>query len=242
MKVLGEDATVDELVLIERRWIDACLEGSEASEPRRTRADSSPTVVGLDVARLGGDATVLTVFQSPVVREIVRWRKLDTVQTTDRIEGEYARLGLDRARVPLAVDMDGLGAGVRDQLAARGFRCLEYYGGGAASDPKRFMNNRAESHWRLGRRFEFGDLEIPEHEELIEELLALRWGEDGQGRTRMEDKSLTKSRLGRSPDYSDSLVIAVWAAESTQCSVPVSAVLFAEVIDELSRAPAWRVW
>lgn len=211
-KVLGEEAELDELILIHNQWAEDGIANHESPE-LESRAGDALQVVGLDVARQGSDATVMTVFQDPIVREVVSWKKRDTVQTTELIAEHYARLGLDRKRNPIGVEMDGLGAGVRDQLVKDGFHCLDYYAGGGAPDSDRFLNQRASAHWTLRERFEFRNIGIPDMPKLVEEVKALRWGEEPSGKRRIEDKAKLKARIGRSPDYSDSLVVAVWTAD-----------------------------
>ena len=211
-KVLGIEAELDELILIHNAWAEDAI-GSYESKELESRAAEAIQVCGLDVARQGSDATVLTVFQDPLVREIVSWKKRDTVQTVELIGEHYERLGLDKERNPIGVEMDGLGAGVRDQLVRAEFKCLDYYAGGGARDSDRFLNQRAEAHWAMRERFEFRNIGIPDQPRLVEELKALRWGEEPSGKRRIEDKSKLKARLGRSPDFSDSLVVALWTAE-----------------------------
>ena len=158
---------------------------------------------------------MFTLFQDPLVREVVSWRKRDTVQTTELVAKHYERLGLDRSHHPIGVEMDGLGAGVRDQLVKDGFLVLDYYAGGGATDPRRFLNQRAEAHFvALRERFEFRNIGIPDLPKLVEEIKALRWGEEPSGKRRIEEKTRLKARIGRSPDYSDSLVVALWTADN----------------------------
>jgi len=212
-KVLGIEAELDELILIHNQWVEDAMANHGLPE-MGSRASKAIQVVGLDVARQGSDATVMTVFQDPLVREIVSWKKRDTVQTVELISEHYERLGLDRTRNPIGVEMDGLGAGVRDQLVKEGFQCLDYYAGSGARESKKFLNQRASAHWAMRERFEFRNIGIPDMPKLVEELKALRWGEEPSGKRRIEDKAKLKARIGRSPDFSDSLVVALWTADN----------------------------
>jgi hypothetical protein len=51
--------------------------------------------------------------------------------------------------VTMAVDADGLGAGVYDRLVELGHSVGEIRGGKAAIEPDDFVNARSESYWNL---------------------------------------------------------------------------------------------
>lgn len=234
-KVLGIEAELDELILIHNAWAEDAI-ANHASPEMESRV-AAVQVCGLDVARMGSDATVLTVFADPLVREIISWKKRDTTETVALIGEHYERLGLDRVRNPIGVEMDGLGASVRDQLVKDGFTCLDYYAGGGARDSRRYLNQRAEAHFAMRERFEFRNIGIPDMPKLVEEIKALRWGEEPSGKRRIEDKSKLKARIGRSPDFSDSLVVALWAADQHDDHGDLGAL--SEVNSSLYRSSPW---
>jgi hypothetical protein len=62
--------------------------------------------------------------------------------------------------VTMAVDADGLGAGVYDRLIELGRSVGEICGGKAAIEPEDFVNARSEWYWNLRNRFENGDIDI----------------------------------------------------------------------------------
>ena len=62
--------------------------------------------------------------------------------------------------VTMAVDADGLGAGVYDRLVELGHSVGEIRGGLPAIKPEDFVNRRSEWYWNLRERFEDGEIDI----------------------------------------------------------------------------------
>ena len=84
--------------------------------------------------------------------------------------------------------------------------------------PKRFKNKRAELFWQLRKGLEQGKLALPDDDELLADLSALRYRFDQQGRIVLESKDEVRHRLGRSPDRGDAVALA--CAGSTQGGRP----------------------
>lgn len=168
----------------------------------------------------------------------VRWRQLDTMETAERVREECRRImgTLGPVRT-VYVDPIGIGAGVLDRLAqilptllrepipmprrlgragdrppptthtaptAEGFDA-----GKRAGRPDRFVNARAQGYWHLRRMLEEGRLALPPSPELDEELLATRVRYTTDGKVQIAGKDDLRSRLGRSPDTADALVISL---------------------------------
>lgn len=70
----------------------------------------------------------------------------------------------------------------------------------------------------------------------MEELRALRWQPDDQGRIRLEPKTVLSGRLGRSPDRADAAVLAFYplagpAPEAGSGRDPVAAEISGNFLD-----------
>jgi hypothetical protein len=219
-RVLGEFPDHADDVLVRREWIhQANLRYGRASNT--DEAIFEPYVIGVDVARYGGDRSVLAVMQGEIVRRFVRLKQADTMETVGLVSIECNRLGVwpRRARgMPdgkagrLICDAAGLGAGVHDRLKERGYDCVEFNGGQAptALDKADFLNRRAEAFWKLREALEQGEIAIPKNELLEEELCAMRWSVNSAGKIAIEAKDLLRERIGRSCDDSDALSMAIW--------------------------------
>jgi hypothetical protein len=231
-RVEGEFPDEADDALIPRSWLDAAAERWER-ETLEAKARAQSHVAAVDVARYGADATCLIVRQGPVVRDIITWGQLSTMETCGRVTVELARLGLDphlghprwewvpgaEAKVPasggpgqvhLRVDEIGIGSGVLDRFRELGYTVESFHSGRAPSEGGRdkFLNARAEAFWGLRRLLEQGHIALPRDLRLWDELSALRWKVNSTGKIAIEPKEDTRLRLGRSPDRADALMMA----------------------------------
>jgi|GEM_PF-2407747 len=201
--------------LIKGAWLAAAA-ARFASREFEERARWKPLTCALDVSRFGGDRTVLTVAQGSVIREIVGWQGLPTTDTADRAI-ENAVRAADRwlpessgnRRPLIVVDTIGLGAGVFDIMKSKGWPAREFNASNRSSDPDRFLNLRAEAHWRFREMLE-NDLVAIEHSSTLnEECAAIEWFTNPAGQIQILSKDTIRATLGRSPDTLDSVVMAL---------------------------------
>jgi len=108
--VLGEWAD-DESGLIPLSWIREANARWHAWKEPGGKEPGGRRIIGVDVARFGQDHTCLAIRQADIVREVKRYSKLDTTQTTALVEAE-----LLFPKSYAVVDEIGVGAGVVDQL------------------------------------------------------------------------------------------------------------------------------
>ena len=196
--------------------LDSRFHGNDEGEPYR---------LGVDVARFGSDKTALCVRHGWSVDYLRSFSRIDTMRTA----GEAAALVRDHDIPAVFVDEGGLGAGVVDRLRELRAPVYGVQFGGKARQPGRFANMRAEIFWELRRLFNEGLIAIPPDEELISQLLGLRYDVTSAGQVRMESKSSLRRRGLRSPDKADALALAFMEPPSLQIwTAPPSSVVPAE--------------
>lgn len=186
---------------------------------------------GLDVAASSdGDDSCLTVGGRKGIRGLYTVKFSKTDKLVDWvIETFDDQFGIDitRERIPVAVDVDGVGKGVGDMLARKGVWVIEIHSGSTSEvDPTRYANKRAEAYGEFARRLDLvGDyagqmFAIPggkEGDALIEELMAHEKLFVAKDATRfrvtpkspipgVKDVISVKQKIGHSPDRSDSVV------------------------------------
>ena len=124
-RVLGEFYASDEDSVIPLAWAEAAVARwhawDDAGRPQ-VGAAFLPRTVGVDVARTGEDRTVLALRFGPVITELRRSVKEDTMQTTGRVMGI---LEADSACTAV-VDVIGIGAGVVDRLREQHARVVAF--------------------------------------------------------------------------------------------------------------------
>lgn len=171
-------------------------------------AHETPVVWGLDVARFGKNASVLVKRKGKEVRpDIQKWRGLDLMQLVGAVHFEYTQTAPDQRPTEINVDVLGLGAGVVDRgrelgLPVRGINVSELP---AMRD--RYRNLRCEL-WYLCREWlESMDCSLPDDEELISQMIAVKYKYASNGKLQLESKDEMERRGMESPDVADALML-----------------------------------
>ncbi len=160
-------------------------------------------IMGCDVARFGGDSSVIFPRQGRACFRAKEFHGLDTVEFAEQIIKFAGHWDADGA----FVDGTGVGGGVVDNLNARGFPHLanEVNNAQRASEPERFENKRAECYWLAAEWVKAGGC-LPKDPMLAAELAAPKYWYT-KNRICIEAKVDIKARLGRSPDRADAFVL-----------------------------------
>lgn len=161
-----------------------------------------PVVLGVDPARFGGDLSVIAVRQGPKLHKLLPYSGLDGGQLAARVVDEWRRW---RTVSAICVDAIGVGSSPVDFLKrVPGCPLIAVNVGTKAVNVEDFFNLRSEIYDKTRRWLE-NDAEMPDEEDLDEELTAVNYGLDARGRVQLEDKDDVKDRIGRSPDKADAL-------------------------------------
>ena len=113
-------------------------------------------------------------------------------------------------------DEDGVGGGVVDSLRIKGFvnnsRALPVHG-----KAENYQNLKTQCYYKYAERVSKGqvyiscDLSSKEKEEIIEEHEQIKsYDSDSEGKLRILPKELVKQNIGRSPDFTDGLMMREW--------------------------------
>jgi hypothetical protein len=156
----------------------------------------------IDVARKGKDKTVIMI-----------WEGLNLIYFEEEDITDIAKLGekiniLEREwRVDSSIaDEDGVGGGVVDVARIDGF-----VGGSRAINGENYQNLRTQCYMYLSQNINNINLNIlPSNikEKLIEELQQYkRKNIDSDGKIQISSKDDIKARIGRSPDYADTVMM-----------------------------------
>jgi hypothetical protein len=203
-RVLGEFPKVSNDSLIQPEWIEAAQ--------KRSIARNRKPHLGIDVARYGDDESVIMQREGNWARVVWSAGKLSTMETTGHIVRITKQLNAEPGLndfVTMAVDADGLGAGVFDRLIELGYPAGEIRGGKAAIEPEDFVNARSEWYWNLRNRFEECEIDIdPDDEVLAKQLGDIKWKMVSKGQIQVETKDEMRKRGVPSPDRADALAYA----------------------------------
>lgn len=198
-RVLGDFPSSDDQCLIPLNKIEAAT-----TEERHASVDKSGHYTGLDVARFGGDKTVILTRNGGAVVEIVTSSKEDTMQTVGRAH----MVLLKYPYTTVCTDVIGVGAGVHDRLreiAPNRVRAVN-----VATSPihgDKFVNLRDELSWKLRDEFMNDRIAIPDDPELVSQLANIRY-RYLNGKLKIESKDDMKKRGLKSPDKADALMLS----------------------------------
>ena len=203
-------------------WIQRYLEGSwdelsggdmvipsdwvRASVNKELPIEDKP-LVAYDIARFGDDEIVGYYSKGNTLMEQDITSKKSLMETVGRVidmrRKHHCRL--------IVVDDAGLGGGVTDRLREMKEPVLAINGGERAIS-ERFGNLKSEMWWYARDLFRDGKVSILNDPILIRQLSSVKYIYRSNGKILVEPKSEVKSRLGRSPDRADALILLLWGA------------------------------
>lgn len=212
-RVLGEFADSEGDTIIPLSWIELAnerwYEWREAAEP------GSCTRIGVDVARMGDDLTVLAYRFDYAIDELEKHGKEDTMQTAGRIVAALRKHPFARA----SVDVVGVGAGpydrAREQMPGR----LEAFIASSKTDfvdvseEMHFADTRSAAWWYMRQLLDpafSSNIALPPDDELTGELMTPKWKMMSNGVVRVESKDDILKRIRRSTNAGDAVIQAFW--------------------------------
>lgn len=197
VRVLGQFPRQGDTQFIPRELVDAAF-GRTLPEQVYGFA---PRILGVDVARHGGDRSVIFLRQGLSSR-LLWWRRdVDLMALSDMV----AHFAAVQRADAIMVDGTGLGAGVVDRLRQLGHVVTDVQFGGASA-LSQCLNKRAEMWWRLRDWLREGGA-IPAIEDLRADLLAPEFSYNSRGLVQLERKEDMGKRGLSSPDLADALAV-----------------------------------
>jgi len=204
-------------------WIKRFLEGSwddltagdivipsdwvRMSVNREIEIEDKP-LISADIARFGDDEIVIDFGKGYRLIEQDVTNKQSLMETVGRIINKRKKLN---ARL-IVIDDAALGGGVTDRLKEMDERVLPINGGERPHTEGKYSNLKTELWWNARELFRDGKVSIINDPLLMRQLSAIKYTYRSNGTICIEPKDEVKSRLGRSPDRADALVLMLWGA------------------------------
>lgn len=173
--------------------------------------------MGVDVARHGGDRTVLLVRQN----EKVLRKEVIIKQDLMEVVGQVIRIAREEKveAENIFIDAIGYGAGVVDRLKEEGFDVQEINVAESAEDIEHYANLRAELYGRTKEWLKTGSLLKDDD---FYELANIKYHFNSKGKLQIESKEDIKKRGLPSPDVSDALILTFAKRKTLSYNVPDS--------------------
>lgn len=197
-KVLGKFPDEGDDTLIPLSWAEACIGLNLGTEGLKR--------LGVDVARFGGDMTVIAEFLGPQLNPLEAVNKKDTNWTIGRVKRKNAEIG--GGYDGIGVDDTGVGGGVTDGLEADEIDVEPFNFGSSAQEDDKFENLKAEIYWNLREAIRDKKISLPDDKELVNQMCSIRYKFTRKGRIAIESKDDMKKRGLKSPDRADAVAIA----------------------------------
>ena len=163
--------------------------------------------LGVDVALFGTDLTVYTRRSGLVILD----QTTDSGRDPMEVAGRIVKMNQRDAYSSIKIDSIGIGSGVLARLKELRLPAMGMDVRNRANDPAKYYNKRAELWFDMADWLKHG--RIPDDTRLMADLTAPQYTYASDGRYKLEPKENMKKRLGRSPDFGDSAVIAVGNVE-----------------------------
>nr|DAM56781.1 MAG TPA: large terminase [Caudoviricetes sp.] len=166
--------------------------------------DDGEIQIGVDVARLGDDRSVLWKRKGLKTIDFKVYEKLRTNELVEKIE-QFARLDKE---VLIKIDDTGVGGGVTDQLLAKNYNVQGINFAQKAVNDDKYPNWISEAWFYLQEVID--EVQLPNNTDLLQELTTRTWNMDKKGKRAVESKGDYKKRGNRSPDLADSCILCYY--------------------------------
>lgn len=205
-KLLGWFPSESEEQIIPMAAVDAAQ--------RRVEKPGHPVRLGVDVARGGGDESVIAIFQGNHSEILWTYEGADTMT----VSGNAVRFIKQYLPSEVRVDVIGVGAGVYDRLEElrrlgdlpEGTKIISVGVGespvGSEDFTEEFVMLRDQLWWMI--RLGISEMDLPDDALLSSQLIAPRWGPNQRGKVKVESKDDMKKRGVKSPDRAEAIMLA----------------------------------
>lgn len=174
----------------------------------------SDNFITCDVARFGSDTTVIAIWNG-LRCTIFQYKGFSVTAVADKIK--ELQVIHKVANSSTLVDEDGVGGGVMDILKCKGFvnnsRPLD---NPITKKPENYSNLKSQCYFMLADKVNKGEIyiecrDVSMREMIIQELEQVKQHNmDKDGKKQIVPKDRVKELIGRSPDFSDALMMRMY--------------------------------
>lgn len=163
--------------------------------------------ISCDVARLGSDKAIIMVWRG---FEVIKVYEYD-LSRINELESVIRGL-IQKYKVPnrnIVIDGDGVGGGLVDQFR----NSYDFVNGSRALNDENYTNLKSQCYYKLAEMimddgiYISDELTTTQKENIIIDLEQVKSDNKDDGKLRIISKSKVKELIGRSPDYSDALMM-----------------------------------
>lgn len=209
VRVLGEFPVTDDDTII---GLELC---QSAMDREVEVLEDEPIIWGLDVARFGSASSVLCKRQGRKVISLTRYKGLDLMSLSGAVMAEWESLLPRQQPTQVCVDSIGVGGGVVDRLRELGLPVVGINTSESPAMRQTYLNLRAELWFKVKAFLEGRDCQLPRDDNLVAELVSIKYKFTSSGRMQIESKSDAAKRGLASPDSGDALCLTFASQAAT---------------------------
>lgn len=216
VRVKGEFPREDPNTVISEEALAYCTEAGEGhsrfysliQKQRQPQYGGGPIKqIGIDLARFGGDETVIVRRSGNAV---VEWVCKTYMEPRDALkiafEMQYRAGWTDRETV-YVVDASGIGQGLLGYLSAAKKQVYAFHNGSRSTDPSRYANKITEAWFSFRNRVKTGEVFVPRDNRLAKQLTTRQYALNKDGQLVVEPKDQYVKRH-ESPDRAEAILYA----------------------------------
>lgn len=178
-----------------------------------TFANLGEKYISADIARFGSDNTVIGVWDGFILEKIITIDKNKVTEAAAKISQLAKEYKVPASNI--ICDEDGVGGGVVDILGCYGFvNNSTPLNNPESNEQENFNNLKSQCYFKLAEYVNSNKLWIRDDtykQIIIEELEQVKQKDmDKDGKKMVIPKDKVKELLGRSPDYSDMIMMRMW--------------------------------
>jgi len=157
-----------------------------------------------DIANVGNDKTVIGIWSG---------MRLINVSVSEKKTTEYIvkdiKEKMKTFKIPIknvVIDADGIGIGVADYLKG----CVKFKNNSSPFNSENYRNLRSQCYFKLSEMINEIRLDDKYKDEIIADLQAHKIDDNEDQKTSVISKENIKSMIGRSPDFSDMIMMRMY--------------------------------
>lgn len=177
--------------------------------------DAGDGYITADVARFGKDKSVILIWRGWRVEQIHTLEHKKTTEVSDYIEKQRQKMAIPLSRI--IVDEDGVGGGVVDELGCNGFvNNSAPLPNPVDQSKENYKNLKSQCYYMLADHINEKKVYVNCEDEALKELIVEELEQvkkkdpDSDKKLEVVSKEDVKTMIGRSPDYSDAIMMREW--------------------------------
>lgn len=166
--------------------------------------------ISADIANIGTDKTIIGIWDGYQLIRTISYEKKNTEQIVSIIKKLMETYKVMVRNV--VIDADGLGIGVADYLKG----CKTFKGGSKPFNDENYRNLRSQCYFKLSEKLLDIKLDDTYRDSIIADLQSHKIDDNLDNKPGVISKDKIKQQLGRSPDFSDMIMMRFYFEYKTK--------------------------